>query len=636
MMNRRNISQPAKCPLLFAIRGQAVSGPAWEDDILVIFARISLILLTLFSLHSQAQTIKESDRFAIIGEPKYAAGFTHYDYANPAAPKGGAITLAAIGTFDNFNRYAMRGNPGIRTESLYDTLFTTSDDEPGSYYPLIAEHARYADDFSWMEITLNPRARYHDGSPITASDVAFTFQKFMTEGVPQFRLYYKGTTVKAIAPLTVRIDLAKPGKENMLSLMTLPVMPEKYWQHHKLSDPLSAPPLASGPYRITAWRMGQYITYSRVKDYWAADLPVNRGRWNFDTLRYDYYLDDNVAFEAFKAGAVDRREENVAKNWATRYVGRNFTHGYIVKDEYTNTSAQNTQWLAFNIQRPVFSDRRVREAITLAFDFEWMNKALFYRSYSRANSFFQNTEYAARDYPDADELALLTPLKKEIPAEVFTQIYRPLVSSGDGFARENLLKADAILNQAGWIVKNQQRVNAQSGKPLRFELLLPSGSSDRWVLPFQHNLQRLGIVMDIRQVDNSQYSNRKRSRDYDMMPNVWRATPWPGTDLQVSWDSEYINSSYNASGVQNPAVDRLIAQIIRWQGNKEKLLPLGRALDRVLTWNYYMLPMWYMAQDRTAYWDKFSFPQTRAVYSSGFENWWYDASKAARLPADRR
>ncbi|WP_142502432.1 extracellular solute-binding protein [Klebsiella sp. 2680] len=600
------------------------------------FVRFSLILLTLFSLHSQAQAIKESDSFAIIGEPKYAAGFTHYDYANPDAPKGGTITLAAIGTFDNFNRYAMRGNPGVRTDALYDTLFTSSDDEPGSYYPLIAEHARYADDFSWMEITLNPRARYHDGSPITASDVAFTFHKFMTEGVPQLRLYYKGTTVKAIAPLTVRIELAKPGKENMLSLFSLPVLPEKFWKNHKLSDPLSSPPLASGPYRVTAWRMGQFITYSRVKDYWAADLPVNRGRWNFDTLRYDYYLDDNVAFEAFKAGAVDRREESVARNWATRYVGRNFTRGYIVKDEYTSTSAQNTQWLAFNIQRPVFADRRVREAITLAFDFEWMNKALFYHAYSRANSFFQNTEYAARDYPDAAELALLTPLKHEIPAEVFTQIYQPPVSSGDGFERANLLKADAILNQAGWVVKNQRRVNAQSGKPLRFELLLPSGSNDRWVLPFRHNLQRLGIVMDIRQVDNSQYSNRKRSRDYDMMPTVWLATPWPGTDLQISWGSEYINSSYNAPGVQNPAIDQLIAQIIRWQGNKQKLLPLGRALDRVLTWNYYMLPMWYMAQNRTAYWDKFSFPHTRPVYSSGFENWWYDASKAARLPADRR
>ena len=371
------------------------------------YARLFLILLALFSLDAKAQTIQESVAFAIIGEPKYAAGFSHFDYVNPRAPKGGTLTLAAIGTFDHFNRYALRGNPAVRTEALYDTLFTTSDDEPGSYYPLIAERARYAEDYSWMEIALNPRARFHDGTPITARDVAFTFNKFMTEGVPQFRLFYKGTTVKAIAPLTVRIDLGQPGKENMLSLLSLPVMPEAFWRQHKLSDPLSKPPLASGPYRISAWRMGQYITYSRVADYWAADLPVNRGRWNFDTLRYDYYLDDNVAFEAFKAGAVDRREETVAKNWATRYVGRNFSRGYIIKDEHTNTSAQDTQWLAFNIQRPIFADRRVRQAITLAFDFEWMNKALFYSAYQRANSYFQNTEYAARRSragpADADE-----------------------------------------------------------------------------------------------------------------------------------------------------------------------------------------------------------------------------------------
>lgn len=602
------------------------------------FARVCLILLTLFSLNSQAQTItiKEGSTFAIIGEPKYAAGFDHFDYANPHAPKGGTLVNATIGTFDNFNRYALRGNPGVRTDALYDTLFTTSDDEPGSYYPLIAADTRYADDFSWMEITLNPRARFHDGSLITAGDVAFTFHKFMTEGVPQFRLFYKGTRVEAIAPRTVRITLAQPGKENMLSLLSLPVMPEAFWRHHKLSDPLSTPPLASGPYRITDWRMGQYIIYSRVKDYWAADLPVNRGRWNFDTLRYDYYLDDNVAFEAFKAGAVDRRAETMAKNWSTRYVGRNFTHGYIVKDEYPNTSAQDTQWLAFNIQRPVFNDRQVREAITLAFDFEWMNKALFYGAYSRASSYFQNTEYAARQAPDAEELALLMPMKADLPPEVFTSVYQPPRSRGDGFDRTNLLQADALLKQAGWVLKNQRRINAVTGKPLRFELLLPSGGNDRWVLPFQHNLQRLGITMDIRQVDNSQYSNRRRSRDYDMMPIVWRATPWPGTDLQISWDSSYIHSSYNAPGVQSPVVDKLIAQIIRWQGNKQKLLPLGRALDRVLTWNYYMLPMWYMAQDRTAYWDKFSFPQTRPVYSSGFDTWWYDVNKAAKLPADKR
>ena len=597
--------------------------------------RFVLLLLALFSVTCQAQTIKESYAFAVLGEPKYDANFTHFDYVNPAAPKGGNITLSAMGTFDNFNRFALRGVAAERTDSLYDTLFVTSDDEPGSYYPLVAEAVRYADDFSWAEVTLNPRARFHDGSPVKASDVAFTFHKFMTEGVPQFRIVFKGTTVKAIAPLTVRIQLAEPSKESMLSLFSLPVMPESFWKDHKLSDPISTPPLAGGPYRITSWRMGQYLVYSRVKDYWAANLPVNRGRWNFDTIRYDYYLDDNVAFEAFKAGAFDMREEVSAKNWATRYIGKNFSNHYIVKDEQKNESAQDTRWLAFNIQRPVFADRRVRQAITLAFDFEWMNKALFYDAYSRTNSYFQNTEYAARDYPDAAELTLLAPLKAEVPPEVFTTIFVPPTSKGSGYDRDNLLKASALLDEAGWVLKNQKRVNAQ-GKPLTFELLLSSGGNNQWVLPFQHNLERLGITLDIRQVDNAQITNRMRNRDYDMMTRLWQAQPWPSANLRISWASEYINSSYNAPGVSSPAIDTLIGKIIAAQGDKEKLLPLGRALDRVLTWNYYMLPMWFMAKDRLAYWDKFSKPSVRPIYSLGFENWWYDVNKAAKLPAERR
>lgn len=598
--------------------------------------RLCFLLIALFSFAAQAQTIKENNAFAVIGEPKYAVDFTHFDYVNPAAPKGGTVTLAAIGTFDNFNRFAMRGNPAERTGALYDTLFTTSDDEPGSYYPLVAESARYADDYSWVELNINPLARFHDGTPVTAQDVVFTFTKFMTEGVPQFRLVYKGTTFKAIAPLTVRIELAQPGKENMLSLFSLPVMPEKFWRSHKLNEPLAQPPLSGGPYKISAWRMGQYVTYSRVKDYWAAQLPVNRGRWNFDTIRYDYYLDDNVAFEAFKAGAFDFRTEGSAKNWATRYIGKNFANHYIVKEELESDAAQNARWLAFNIQRPVFMDRAVREAISLAFDFEWMNKALFYNAYSRADSYFLNTEYAARHYPDADELTLLAPMKKELPPEVFTSIYQPPKSTGDGYDRDNLLKASDILTRAGWVMKGQQRVNSQTGKPLRFELLLPSGGNDQWVLAFKHNLARIGVTMEIRQIDNSQLTSRLRSRDYDMMPRQVQAMPWPSSDLQISWASEYIDSSYNAPGVKSPVIDALIAQIIREQGNKEKLLPLGRALDRVLTWNYYMLPMWYMAKDRLAYWDKFSHPPTRPLYSVGFDNWWYDVNKAAKLPAARR
>lgn len=598
--------------------------------------RVVLTLLALVSLSSQAQTIKESTAFAVIGEPKYAVNFNHYDYVNPAAPKGGNVTLSATGTFDNFNRFALRGVAAARTESLYDTLFVTSDDEPGSYYPLVAENVRYADDFSWAEIAINPRARFHDGTPVSARDVAFTFHKFMTEGVPQFRLVYKGTTVKAIAPLTVRIELPEPNKENMLSLFSLPVMPESFWKNHKLSDPLSTPPLAGGPYRITDWRMGQYVIYSRVKDYWAATLPVNRGRWNFDTIRYDYYLDDNVAFEAFKAGAFDLRVENSAKNWATRYIGKNFAKGYIVKDEHKNESAQDTRWLAFNIQRPVFSDRRVREAITLAFDFEWMNKALFYGAYSRANSYFQNTEYAARGYPHADELVLLAPMKAELPPEVFTRVFEPPKSDGNGFDRDNLLKASNLLDDAGWVLKNRQRVNVQTGKPLSFELLIASGANDQWVLPFKKNLARLGVTMNIRQVDMAQLTNRKRSRDYDMMQTLWAAQPWPSSDLQISWASGYIDSSYNAPGVKSPVIDALIAKIVAAQGDKNKLLPLGRALDRVLTWNYYMLPMWYMGEDRVARWDKFSLPAVRPVYTLGFDTWWYDVNKAAKLPAERR
>lgn len=598
--------------------------------------RFVLLLMALFSVTCQAQSIKESYAFAVLGEPKYEANFTHFDYVNPAAPKGGTLTLSALGTFDNFNRFALRGVAAERTDALYDTLFVTSDDEPGSYYPLIADSARYADDFSWAEVTLNPRARFHDGSPVKASDVAFTFHKFMAEGVPQFRLVFKGATVKAIAPLTVRIELAEPGKESMLSLFSLPVMPESFWKNHKLSDPIATPPLAGGPYRISRWKMGQYLVYSRVKDYWAANLPVNRGRWNFDTIRYDYYLDDNVAFEAFKAGAFDLRAEVSPKNWATRYIGKNFSNHFIVKDEQKNESAQDTRWLAFNIQRPVFADRRVRQAITLAFDFEWMNKALFYGAYSRTNSYFQNTEYAARQYPDAAELTLLAPLKAEVPPEVFTSIFEPPTSKGDGYDRDNLLKASKLLDDAGWVLKNQKRVNTQTGKPLSFELLLSSAGNNQWVLPFQHNLERLGVTVEIRQVDNAQITNRMRNRDYDMMPRVWQAQPWPNTNLRISWASEYINSTYNAPGVKSPVIDNLINQIIAAQGDKTKLVPLGRALDRVLTWNYYMLPMWFMGEDRLAYWDKFSQPSIRPIYSLGLDNWWYDVNKAAKLPAERR
>ncbi|MBK0002384.1 extracellular solute-binding protein [Erwinia sp. S38] len=600
---------------------------------------VRVVALALFSLTAacvQAEKINEGYSFAQLGTAKYATGFTHFDYTNPAAPKGGSITLSAIGTYDNFNRYAMRGSPGARTEALYDSLFTSSDDEAGSLYPLIAEFARYPDNYRWVEVNINPQARFQDGSPITAADVAFTFNMFMTQGVPQYRVYYKGVTAKAISRLTVRFEQPQPDRDKMLSLLSSPVFPEKFWKNRNLGEPLPYPPPSSGPYRITAYKVGQSITYSRVKDYWAANLPVNKGRFNFDKIRYDYYLDDNVAFEAFKAGAFDFRAEGSAKKWATQYNGNNFERGYIIKDPVPNTVATDTNWLAFNIQRPQFSDPKVREALSLVFDFDWMNKALFYNAYKRVDSYFQNTEYAARNYPDASELEILAPLKGQYPPEVIDKIYQPPTTDGSGYDRGKLLQALDLLKQAGWELKNKQLVNVKTGKAMRFELLLRSGGSDQWVLPFQHNLARIGITMDVRQVDSSQYLSRLRSRDFDMLPSPYAAFATPDTGLQFYWASSYINSSYNRPGVNSPLVDNLIEQINQHQGDKPALIALGRVLDRVLLWNYYMIPMWYSANDRYAYWNKFSMPTTRPTYSLGFDSWWYDVNKAAQLPAQRR
>lgn len=600
------------------------------------FSRVFAGVLCLLSLSAQAEVIQDSYAFAILGEPKYVSNFTSFDYVNPAAPKGGQITLAAIGTYDNFNRFASRGNPAARSGSLYDSLFTTSSDEIGSYYPLIADSARYDSQYRWVEVDINPRARFNDNTPITASDVAFSFKKFMTEGVPQFRVVYKGVEVKAISRLTVRMVLPKPDKDMMLGLLGLPVLPQVFWEKHKFNEPLSTPPPGSGPYRISDYKLGQYITYSRVTDYWAANLPVNRGRYNFDTIRYDYYLDDNVALEAFKSGAFDFRMESSPKNWATQYQGGNFSKNFIVKADEENQAAQDTRWLAFNLHRPQFADRKVREAITLAFDFDWMNKALYFGAYQRVNSYFQNTEYAAKDYPNSAELAWLGPLKGQVPAEVFTSLYQPPRSDGSGNDRANLLKATALLKEAGWEVKDQVLVNSKTGKPFTFELLLPGGGNSQYVLPFQHNLQRLGIKMSIREVDNSQFVRRMRQRDYDMIPTVYPATSYPSSDLRIYWNTQYLDSTYNKSGISDPAIDKLTDDIAANQGKPDALLALGHALDRVLTWNKVMIPMWYTNHERYAYWDKFSMPAVAPSNGMELDTWWYDVNRAARLPAQRR
>lgn len=594
---------------------------------------LTIGLFTFLPLFLQAETIQTVHSFALIGQPKYPDNFTHFDYVNPSAPKGGKITYSRIGTYDNFNRFASRGNPDYATDTLYDALFRSSDDEVGSYYPLIASSARHSSDYRWAEVTINPKARFHDGTPITAEDVEFTFEKFMTEGVPQARSYYAGIKVKALENGLARFEFPTSDKSKMLDLICgLPILSKKFWQNRNFSEPLNIPPLSSGPYRISDYKLGQYVVYERVKDYWAADLPANKGLNNFDTIRYDYYLDDNVALEAFKAGAFDLRQEGSARNWMTKYQGKYFDQGKIIKDDIIDDETpQQTTWLSFNIQKPIFSDPRVREALVYALDFEWLNKALFYNSYKRTRSYFQNTEYEASSLPDAKELAILTPLKDQIPPQVFDQIYSPPITDGSGFSRDNLLKARELLKQAGWIIKDQQLVNQQTGQPFQFELMLRSGGNYQYAFIFQHNLKRLGIQMNLREIDSTQYIKRLRDRDYDMTPKAYPAFAYPDTNLEIYWATKYIDSTYNSPGVQDPAIDNLIEQISKSQEKPEQLLFLGRALDRVLTWNYLMIPLWYSNHTYIAYWNKFSKPSKKPIYSLGLNSWWFDENKATSL-----
>lgn len=595
---------------------------------------LRLLVLLFFGTLSQtslAEVVHQSSLFSRLGDAKYGPDFRHYDYVNPDAPKGGEITLATVGTYDNFNRYASRGHPGVNTDTLYDALFTSSDDDLSGLYPLIATSARYSDDFRWAEIAINPQARFEDGSPVTAQDVVFTFHKFMTEGVPQFRIVYKGVSMAALTPLTVRIELPQPDKDMMLGLFTLPVIPQKFWQTRQFNEPLPTPPLSGAAYHITDYKSGQYIVYSRVTDYWAADLPVNKGRNNFDTIRYNYYRDDNVAFEAFKAGAVDLRTEASAKKWVTQYTGPKFTAQDIIKKSQPNRGITDTTRLAFNVEKTPFQDVRVREALTLVFNFEWMNKTLYYSSLKRPGSYFQNTEYAASALPDEHELAILAPYRGKIPDEVFNQVFQPPASDISGYDRPNLLRALALLRQAGWEIHNHQLVNRTTGKPFHIELLLPGTDGIEWTFPFRHNLSRLGITLDLRQTDPSQYLRRLRQGDYEMVANPYPATPWPGRTLQMLWDSHYINSSWNRSRVGNPVIDDLLTKIMQHQGDKDALLPLGRALDRVLLWNYYMIPMWYNAEDRYAWWNKFSMPAINPTYALGIDTWWFDGDKATQI-----
>lgn len=571
---------------------------------------------------------------ALHGQLKYGPDFPHFDYVNPNAPKGGEARFAAIGSFDTFNPFNIKGESAAGIGQLFETLLVSSADEPFSEYGLIAESVDVPDDRSSVTFTIRPIAKFHDGSSMTADDVIFSFETLKNKGAPSYRFYYANVAkFEKLNERQVKFTFA-PGENRELPLILgqMPILSKKYWQDRDFTATTLEIPVGSGPYRIGQFEPGRFIVYQRDANYWGKDLPVTRGLHNIDRLRYDYYRDVTVALEAFKAGAYDLRIENVAKQWATGYDSPALTNGLMKKETFQHQLPSGMQGFAFNLRRPLFQDARVRQALAYAFDFVWSNRNLFFGQYIRTRSYFDNSELAARGLPSPEELALLEPLRKELPPEVFTAAYEPPTANDDSQLRANFQKALQLLQEAGWVFRDRKLVNAKTGEPFRFELLIAEPTWERIALPFARNLERLGIEMTVRSVDSAQYENRERSFDFDMIVNVWGQSLSPGNEQREFWSSSAADQpgSRNVSGLKNPAVDQLVDQVIA-APDRASLVTRVRTLDRALQWNYLVIPHWHLSYARIAFWDKFGYPATTPMQGVQLDAWWIDPAKDATL-----
>ena len=563
---------------------------------------------------------------SIHGDLKYGPGFAHFDYVNPRARKGGSVTLSAIGTFDNLNPFILKGVPAAGIATTFDTLTVASADEPSSEYGLVAETMETPADRSWVSFTLRPAARFHDGSPMTVDDVIWTFDTLRTRGHPVYRSYYaQVASVEKVGPRTVRFTF-KGGDNRELPAIVgqLPVLSRAYWTAHDFAKTTLTPPLGSGPYQVESVEPGRSITYRRVKDYWAAAVPVNVGRFNFDTIRYDYYRDGTVALEAFKGGAYDFRSENSSKSWATAYDVPAVRDGRIRKEQIPNEIPTGMQGFVYNTRRALFRDARVREALAAAFDFEWSNAHLFYGAYTRTRSYFSNSELASRGLPSQAELSVLAPFRGRVPDEVFTREYRPSSTGPDGI-RPNLVRALELLRQAGWVVRDMRLVSVETGRPLTFEILIDDPTWERITLPFVKNLERLGVAARVRTVDAAQYEYRMKQFDFDMTVAVFAQSLSPGNEQVDFWASASADTpgSRNLAGVHDPVVDRLVELVIA-APDRAALVARTRALDRILLSGHYVIPHWHITAFRVAYWDRFGRPAVSPKYDLGFDSWWID------------
>jgi microcin C transport system substrate-binding protein len=582
---------------------------------------------------------------SLFGDLKYPANFKQFDYINADAPKGGTVRELAIGTFDNFNEVVayVKGNLAAGIGLIYDTLLTSAQDEVTSGYGLLAEAVSYPSDFSSVTYRLRAEARWHDGQLVTPDDVIFSFEAFKKNS-PMLSGYYRHV-VKAekSGARDVTFSFDGPGNRELPQIVgELTVIPKHWWEgrdangkQRNVAETTLEPPLGGGAYRIKEFSAGRFVAYERVKNYWASALNVNIGRNNFDELRYEYFRDTTVALEAFKADTIDWRSESSAKNWATAYDFPAVADKRVIREEFPVTSRGVMQAFAFNIRRDKFKDPRVRFAFNYAFDFEEMNRQVFFGQYTRIASYFEGTELAARDLPTGRELEILESVRDKVPAEVFAKPYTNPVGGNADAVRSNLRDAIRLFKEAGYEVSNQKLVHMTTKELYAVEFLSQAADPafERIILAYKPSLERLGLTVTVRSVDEVQYENRLRNRDFDIIIASWPESLSPGNEQRSYWGSQAADQpgSLNYIGIKNPAVDALIDQVI-FAKNRADLVAATKALDRVLLWNNYVVPQWTYGKDRTARWDRFGHPEPLPKYgASAFPSvWWWDAAKAAK------
>jgi microcin C transport system substrate-binding protein len=607
----------------------------------IVFATLALAGLVLgdqviggggrAAAEDSAGGVTTSYALSLFGDIKYPADFKHFDYVNPDAPKGGAVKFWSQGTFDTVNPFQLKGAKAAGLGDLFDTLTVRAEDEPASQYGLIAESIEIPADRTWVQYNLRKEARFNDGTPITPEDVVWTFDTLKAKGAPTYRLYYADVLkAEVVGDHGVKFTFRAGDNRELPAIVgEMPVLPKAYWKDRDFEKTTLEPLLGSGPYKVESVDPGRSITYRRVENYWAKDLPVNRGRFNFDTIRYDYYRDGTIALEAFKAGQYDLRQENVAKYWAVGYDSPALRDGLIKKELIPHHLPEGMQGFGYNLRRPLFQDPRVRKALGYLFNFEWTNKNLFYGAYTRTESYFSNSELASSGLPSPEELEILNKFKGKIPDQVFTTTYTPPKTDGSDNIRENMRTALGLLKEAGWSVKGERLVNDKTGEPFEFEMLLVQPEFERVVLPFAQNLERIGIKMNVRTIDVAQYTERLKHFDFDMTVVAIGSSLSPGNELRNEWNSAAADEpdSDNLMGVKNEAVDALVDLVIA-APDRPSLVTRVHALDRVLLAGYYVIPNWHISSFRVAYWDKFRRPEVSPPYGLPIDAWWIDPTRA--------